>query len=194
MMRTLDYGIFQLEISSDGKRATMNFNTSNPKYPEDLVESSFLREMKYTQKLSYYPWGPKNVHVRQDLKKISFDWNGDSLETAELPADWKTQLEKIVREITRERLYKPNFYPKCFYVDELGKIHAFAFYSTSSREEQPIAMGFYAPILNEDRQALVDELSVGGALDMGTLIKFAYTDYIKWPEDALVEIYNKVFG
>jgi len=29
--------------------------------------------------------------------------------------------------------------------------------------------------------------------DLGLLVERAFTDYIKWPEDALKEIYNKVY-
>jgi hypothetical protein len=54
-------------------------------------------------------------------------------------------------------------------------------------------MDFYTPILNPERKALVQQLQTDGKLDMGVLVKHAFTDYIKWPGNPLPTIYNKVF-
>jgi hypothetical protein len=171
----------------------MDFNPCNPKYPQELIDSSFQREVKFSSIMTRYKWGPKNIKVEENLKTISFDWHGDTLDQAELPSSWKIQLEQIVKDLKDNNIYKPNFYQKCFYLDEDQIIHAFSFYSTSTEEEQPIAMDFYRPILNEDRLSVVDELSSNGMLNMEVLIKRAYSDYIKWPDNALKEIFNNVY-
>jgi hypothetical protein len=54
-------------------------------------------------------------------------------------------------------------------------------------------MDFYRPILNPTRSILVDQLEVDGKLDMAVLLKYAFTDYIKWPDDTLLKIYNKIY-
>jgi hypothetical protein len=110
-----------------------------------------------------------------------------------LPVNWKEQLEQITSDLHQEQLYKPNFYPKCFYVDNNETIHAFVFYSTSEYAEQPIGMDFYKPILNDDRLELVNKLATDGKLDMSVLIKHAFNDYIEWPDFALREIYKRVY-
>jgi hypothetical protein len=72
-------------------------------------------------------------------------------------------------------------------------MRAYGFYSSSDQSEQPIDMSFYEPILNPQRKELVEKIANKGKLDMNVLVKHAFTDYIKWPDDALVDIYNKVY-
>jgi len=189
-MEIIDQGIFTLEIDND--IATMHFGTANPKYPVELINASFDRECKNLLTLINYKWAPEIIEINPHTKRISFKWYGNTCETT-LPKDWKIQLEKITTDLHTEQLYKPNFYPKCFYVDNIGIIHAFVFYSTSAYSEQPISMDFYKPILNDDRLKLVNSLATNGKLDMSILIKHAFNDYIEWPDNALVNIYKKVY-
>ena len=109
--------------------------------------------------------------------------------------DMVNYLNKTIdsKDLHKEQVYKPSFYPKYFYTDNNDQLHAYGFYSSSDYKEQPIAMDFYRPILNPDRKALVSELETDGSLDMGILVKHAFNNYIKWPGDPLPEIYNKVF-
>lgn len=190
-MKIIDQGIFNLEI--DGDVAVMNFNPANPKYSEELIQSSFEREIKYLTRIIKYSWSPEDICINKEKRSISFKWYGNTCEEI-LPTDAPEQLEIIVRDLNFEKLYKPNFYPKCFYTDNQGRIHAYIFYSTSEYAEQPISMDFYKPILNSDRLELVEKISTDGKLDMGLLIKYAFNDYIKWPGDILPGIYKKVYG
>lgn len=190
-MIILDQGIFNLEISNG--TACMNFNSGNPKYSKELILSSWNREIKFLDKILKYPWAPEDLKIDHNQKKLSFKWYGNTCETV-LPNNWKNQLEQIVNDLKYEKIYKPNFYQKCFYVDNSNQIHAFVFYSSSSYDEQPIDIDFYRPILNDDRLKTVEQLSSNNKLDMKLLIERAFTDYIVWPENALVDIYKKVYG
>jgi hypothetical protein len=189
-MEIIDQGIFTLEI--DGDIATINFNTANPKYSSELVKSSFDRERRNLLRLIGYRWAPEVIEINPYTMRISFKWYHNTCENT-LPSDWKEQLEQITIDLHQEKLYKPNFYPKCFYVDNTGIIHAFVFYSTSEYAEQPIGIDFYKPILNDDRLELINKLATDGKLDMRILIKHAFNDYIKWPDNALSKIYKKVY-
>jgi len=189
-MKIIDQGIFTLEINDS--IATMNFDTKKSKYPESLVESSFNRERKNLLQIIGYSWAPELVEINPYKKHISFKWYNNTCEE-KLPTNWKEQLEQITKDLHKEKLYKPNFYPKCFYVDNKETIHAFVFYSTSDYKEQPISMDFYKPILNDDRLELVNQLATDGKLDMGILIKHAFNDYIAWPDSALRDIYKNVY-
>jgi hypothetical protein len=190
-MNIIDQGIFTLEITDD--TACMNFNPSNPKYTPKLIQSSFDREVKFLSKISKYKWAPEQIQVSNLDRKIFFKWYNNTCDE-QLPSNWQMQLENIVRDLHTEKLYKPNFYPKCFYSDTDNCLHAFIFYSTSSYDEQPIEIDFYKPILNADRLELITKLSTDGKLDMGVLIKYAFNDYITWPENILPEIYKRVYG
>lgn len=190
-MKTIDQGIFTLEI--DGSLACMNFNPINPKYPRTLVEASYRREVEFLHKVAKYNWAPKEIHVWNPGRRIYFKWYNNTGEDT-LPDNWKEQLETIARDLHTEKIYKPNFYPKCFYTDNENILHTYIFYSSSSYEEQPIEIDFYKPILNEDRLQVVEQLSTDGKLDMKLLIERAFNNYIKWPDNALADIYKKVYG
>lgn len=170
----------------------MSFNPSGDRYPDALINSSFQREKRYLERLSQYLWCPESVSVDNTNRKIYFQWYGSDCEHY-LPPDYIQQLEQITRDLHREQIYKPSFYPKYFYTDRKGIMHAYAFYSSSDYLEQPISMDFYRPILNEQRAKLINELEVDGKLDMSILVKHAFTDYIKWPGDPLPEIHAKVY-
>jgi hypothetical protein len=189
-LTVIDNGIFNLIL--DGDVACMEFNPEGDRYPQDLVTSSFEREYKYLQQLSDYEWCPEVVKYDYASRKIYFKWYGNTCEE-KLSANWKEQLETIVRDLAEQCIYKPSFYPKFFYIDNNDNMRAYAFYSASDRSEQPISMEFYRPILNPERTILVEQLEVDGKLDMGILQWHAFNTYIKWPEDLLPVIYKKVF-
>ena len=189
-MIVTDHGIFTLEI--EGKTACMNFNPAGNRYPKELVDSSYARESRYLLKLKDYPWAPEAVNFDNKFRKIYFKWYNNTCEDL-LPENYTEQLEQITSDLHKEQIYKPSFYTKYFYVDKLDRMHAYAFYSSSDYIEQPINMEFYRPILNPDREALVNQLHTDGKLDMKILIEKAFNDYIKWPGDPLPKIYRKVY-
>jgi hypothetical protein len=171
----------------------MDFNPEGNWYPEDLINSSFSREVRYLERLQKYSWSPEIVTMDKITRRIVFRWYGNTCEDI-IPDDYVSQLESIVIDLDREGIYKPSFYPKYFYVDSRNKIHAFNFYSASDYSEQPISIDFYKPILNSDRLDLIEKISTDGKLDMRILMKYAFNDYIKWPGNILPKIYEKVYG
>lgn len=171
----------------------MDFNPVDTKYSQELIQSSFEREVKYLEKIAHHWWAPEQISINRTARKISFRFYGETCET-KLPESYVSQLEMIARDLHNLKIYKPSFYPKYFYPDAEGKLHAFTFYSCSDYDEQPITMDFYKPILNEDRLKLVESLAVDGKLDMKLLVEQGFNDYIKWPGNPLPEIYKKVYG
>lgn len=189
-MTVIDNGIFNLVIDHD--IACMDFNPVGDRYPQNLITSSFERECRYLQRLKDYKWCPEVIKIDDKNRKIYFKWYNNTCEE-HLSTNWKVQLETVVRDLAEEEIYKPSFYPKFFYVDSFDNLRAYAFYSASDKNEQPISMDFYRPILNTDRSVLVETLEVDGKLDMGVLQWHAFNTYIKWPDDFLPVIYKKVF-
>ena len=171
----------------------MDFNPSGNRYPISLIDSSFQREIRFLTKLKDYIWIPEVTKIDNNKRQIFFKWYQNTAETY-LGSNWKTQLYEIVQDLHKEKICKPSFYPKYFYTDKKDQLHAWAFYSASEYLEQPISMDFYQPILNPERKALIDKLQVNGTMDMKILVKHAFTDYIKWPQNALAEIYQKVYN
>lgn len=190
-MTIIEHGIFNLII--DKNQACMNFNPNGDRYPKELIDSSFHRETRYLIRLKDYNWIPEITKIDDNKRQIFFKWYQNTAETY-LGSNWKTQLYKIVQDLHKEKICKPSFYPKYFYTDNNDQLHAWAFYSASDYIEQPINMEFYQPILNPERKALIDKLQVNGTMDMRILMKHAFTDYIKWPQNALSDIYQKIYN
>jgi hypothetical protein len=171
----------------------MDFNPGGTRYPQELITSSFERECRYLQRLRNYNWCPEVISCDYINRKIHFNWYHNTCER-KLSANWKEQLEIIVRDLAEQQIYKPSFYPKFFYIDNKDNMRAYAFYSASDQSEQPINIEFYRPILNPDRAILVEQLAIDGKLDMGVLQWHAFNTYIEWPEDILPIIYKKYFN
>lgn len=187
------HGIYQSLVTEDQTSFCMDFNPSDPKYPEDLIQSSFDREVRYLIRLQKYSWAPEILEIDFQKRRIVFKWYGSTCEN-DLPWNYEEQLEKIARDLHQEKIYKPSFYPKYFFIDDKENIRAFNFYSASDYSEQPIHIDFYKPILNEDRLRLIESIAVDNKLDMKILLERAFNDYIKWPGDPLPKIYKKIYG
>lgn len=170
----------------------MDFNPQGDRYPKELIDSSFERECRYLDRLKGYAWAPEVLYIIKNCRQIYFKWYGSNCEE-QLCDGWEDQLETIVSDLHKEGIHKPSFYPKFFYTDNKGNMRAYAFYSASDKTEQPIDMKFYEPILNPQRKELIGKIAKEGKLDMGVLVKHAFTDYIKWPDNALADIYKKVY-
>lgn len=188
-----NHGIYQSLVTEDGSSFCMDFNPSDPKYPEDLTQSSFEREVRYLIRLHKYSWAPDILEIDFQRRRIVFKWYGNTCEN-NMPWNYAEQLENIVRDLHKEQIYKPSFYPKYFYTDDKEKIRAFNFYSASDYSEQPIHIDFYKPILNDDRLKLIESMAEQGKVDMKLLVERAFNDYIKWPGDPLPKIYKKIYG
>jgi len=188
-LTVIDCGIFNLVINDNVAR--MDFNPTGNRYPTELIISSYERECRYLTRLQKYSWAPEVIDFNHNSRQIQFRWYGNTCEE-KLSTTWKQQLKTVVIDLKKENIHKPSFYPKFFYVDDNDNLRAYAFYSASDYDEQPISMDFYRPILNPDRAALVDQLEVNGKLDMKILVECAFTDYIKWPDNALAAIYHTV--
>jgi hypothetical protein len=51
----------------------------------------------------------------------------------------------------------------------------------------------YRPILNQERAEFVDKTWPDGKVDFAVLNKYSLTEYVKWPEDPLPQIYQEVY-
>ena len=180
------------KFTVDGDTACMDFNPEDPKYPEALIVSSYRRERRFLIGLQDYAWCPEDLTFDTANRKIFFKWYNNTCED-QLPNNWQEQLMQIARDMHQEEFYKPSFYPKYFYTDNNGQIHAFNFYTAFDYLESPVDVDFYRPILNADREELINSISVDGKLDIKTLMYYAFNEYIQWPEGSLKTIWQAVY-
>lgn len=199
-------GIYETHVNEDRSIMCFSFRPyyaeANKTYSDELVQSSFDREVRTLELIKDYIWAPEVLEIDYSNKRIFFKWYNkcfDLLEKegADLSAispTWKDQLEQMVSDLHKEHLYKVSFYPNCFYFDNNGILHTYMFYTVSTYEEQPIDISFYEAMLNEDRLAMIRQLAPSGKLDMALLYEKAFKQYIEWPDNVLPEIYTRVYG
>jgi len=185
-------GIYVPLINEEHSIFCMDFNPVDTKYSLELIDSSFSREIKYLSIFKNKNWCPEVIDIDYQKKKIYFKF-GIDCETF-LPEDFEEQLELIVRELKEAKVYKPSFYPKYFFIDKNNIMKAFNFYTAFDEDEQPLSVEFYRPILNNDRESLINKISENnGLLDIKKLMYHAFNNYIIWPNDSLKRIYKKIY-
>jgi len=199
----IDNGVYNLYKSTDNKFICQEYEVK-PKYGMMLMRSCYMRDLNfidYYSPISKYPWCAKFADEQKDGYKIFLHYDGimcqEILDRGEkledYCPDWKQQLKQMCIDLHKEEVCKVSMYPKCFFIDSNKQLKAFGHFSSSRYGEQPMPMETYMPLFNEDRGALVNQLMTNGTLDMRLLRERAFTDYIKWPDDALNEIYLSVF-
>ena len=185
-------GIYTSLVNENKDVLCMDFNPTSDRYPEPLIQSSFERELRYINRLRKYPWAPELLEVSANERKLYIKWYDNTCEDR-IPNDYAAQLLFMCSDLYREQIYKPSFYPKYFYTDNMNRMHMFNFYTAFDYSEQPLNVNFYSPILNGDRKELVDKISQDGLLDVKLLMKYAFTEYINWPNNILKDIYKKIY-
>lgn len=196
--------IYEPLVSPEGDVLCMRFDPNNSfrnnPVSEDLANDCFQREVKYLNKFKNYSWCAKLLDIDLRSRSVFIEWNHDCCEKIIMSGrnlnsraeDWKQQLTQIVSDIKENSVYKITMYP-CYHFIKEGKLKAFGFYTTCDYAEQPIDINLYRPILNEDRAKFIDSLWPNGKVDFAVLNKYSLTEYVKWPEDPLPEIYKQVY-
>lgn len=185
-------GIYRSLVDLDNEVFCMDFNPTDTKYPEELINYAYNREVYYLKRLSKYKWCPELLDNTDNDRKIYFKYYGNTCEEY-IPDNFYNQLLEMVGDLHKEQIYKPAFYKKYFYADKSNIMHGFTWYSSSNYDEQPLSVDFFRPILNSDRLELIEKLATDCKLDVGILIEKAFNNYIEWPDNALKRIYERVY-
>lgn len=170
----------------------MDFNPTDSKYPKELIDYAYKREVYYLQRLQKYTWCPELLGSVDSDRKVFFKWYNNTCEEY-VPNNCYDQLLVMVQDLHKEQIYKPAFYKKYFYTDGNNNMRGFTWYSASNYNEQPLSVDFFRPILNQDRLELIEQLATDGKLDVSILIEKAFNHYIEWPGNILQRIYERVY-
>lgn len=198
----IERGVYNLYKSTDNKFLCQEYEVK-PQYGMMLMRSCFIRDLNFIDSpMSKYPWSAKFADETKDGYKIFLYFDGtlcqEILDRGEkledYCPDWKQQLEQMCVDLHKEGICKLSMYTKCFFIDSNKQLKAFGHFSTSRYLEQPMSMEMYMPLFNNERSKMVNQLMVGSTLDMRLLRKKAFNEYIKWPDDVLPGIYNRVFS
>lgn len=186
-------GVYKSMVDNEAGVFCMDFNPDNTRFPEEFINYAYNREVHYLKRLNKYQWCPELLDTNDSERKVYFKWYNNTCEER-VPNNHAEQLLKMVSDLHREQIHKPAFYTKCFYTDNHNILKGFSWYSASDYVEQPLSLDFFRPMLNQDRLEMIEQLAIDGKLDVAILMKKAFTEYIKWPDNVLPKIYEQVYG
>ena len=173
---------------------------SRPYYTKEMVKFFFDREVKYLTVFQDRPWAPRNITIDKEEQKIYFSWAGEtcnqivyggrSLDDA-LP-DWKEQMTEILKDIVNSGYYKTSLYPHCYFIDN-GVLRTFDFYGCVCASDPYVKLNHIRGMIGETSGPRFIEATEGDKLNIEILFKEAMQSWVKWPNNALADIYTQLF-
>ena len=170
-------------------------------FPE-LLNFFFDREVENLLIFKGYQWSPEIVDIDLNKKQIFFKWYGETCnniiynrrDLSKECTSWQQQLYSIIKEIFNLGYYKPSLYPHCFFIDSEGLLRTFDFYACVPRSHSLIKFDLISSMVGPHSLVRFNEAMKGEYVDVEILFKRALEHYIKWPDDALLKIYHKLYS
>lgn len=169
---------------------------------KELLDFFFRKEVKNLNLFQKFSWSPEIIDIDLKNQQIFFKWHketcnnivygGRSLDE-ECP-DWQQQLHSIIEDILVTGYFKPSLYPHCFYINDNGLLHTFDFYACVSREDPLVDFSLIKGMVGPNSMLRFEEAMINGKINAEIIFKRALEHYIKWPDDALLKIYHKLFS
>ena len=202
-------------VSPDGKVFCMNFDHSSkyqneelsswlpqrPYYTKEMVKFFFDREVKYLTALCKYTWAPKIIDIDIINQQIFFEWSGETCnqivysdrKLEDYCSDWKEQMFNILKDITDAGYYKTSLYPHCFYLDA-GILKTFDFYGCVESANPFVAISDIKGMIGETSGPRFEAAVKDEVLNVEILFKDALKTWVKWPDNYLSEVYERLYG
>ena len=170
---------------------------------EELINFFFKRELNFIELFQEKPWCPKLYDADIENKKILIEFNNESLNwpvysthrslTEEFP-NWKSDLFDVLKDINDSGYYKASIYPHCFFYAKNGQLKMIDYYATLPKNDTRIHKDLIEPIIGVDSEQRFLEVKDGDYYEMGAHFKNSLKTWIKWPDDVLPTIYDKIFA
>lgn len=171
-------------------------------FTPELIDYFFNREIENLKIFRRFSWAPNILEIDNDERKIYFEWPGETCNNIvyggrsldqECPS-WQQQLYSIVDDIFNMGYYKPSLYPHCFYIDNQGLMRTIDFYACVPRSSPYIKFDLIRGMIGPNSLERFNEAMCGDEVNVEILFKRALEHYIKWPDDALYKIYQRMFS
>lgn len=168
----------------------------------NLLDFFFNKEVENITTFKRYNWAPELIDIDLAKKQVFFKWYGETCNNIvyggrnldeECPS-WEQQLYSIIDDVFNKGYYKPSLYPHCFYVDDQGLIHTFDFYACVPRSHPFVNFNVIKDMIGPNSMGRFNEAMVGEEVNVEILFKRALEHYIKWPNNALLKIYKRLFS
>jgi hypothetical protein len=200
--------IYSPKVNDEGDRYMMSFNHRDPyqaeiqreDFTKELVEFFWNREKKYLEVFKDRSWAPRLINIVEDKRFITFDFPGESCNhiiysgrrLEDYCPDWKQQLYDIIRDIQDSGYYKVSLYPHCFYI-EAGTLRTLDFYGCVENYHPYVDIANIKGMIGEKSTHRFESATEGDRLNIETLYMEALEKYIEWPNDALKNIYRRLY-
>lgn len=205
--------IYTPKVSSDNKIMCMSFNYYDPYlfgrtfdypnrkfYNEELVSYFFDRELKYLKKFQGKFYTPRIIDIDENKQRIFFEWNGKScnhiIYSGELLdnycKNWKDQLYDILQDIKESNFCKASLYPHCFFIRN-QKMFTIDYYGCSEVTDPYVKIDDIKGMMGTLSLERFQNATEGKYLNLLKFSMDALRTYVKWPDNALLEIYNKLY-
>jgi hypothetical protein len=171
-----------------------------PFYTKELVSELFAKEVQLLDKFKQYSWAPEVLNIDEIKQEIIISWSGESCnniiysgrELSYYCPDWKNQLHNIIKELVDLGFYKITIYPHCFFIQD-GVLKTFDFYGVFNKSNPYIKIESIKGIMGGSSMHRFEEAKSEELLNMEIMFKRALETHVTWPENALAEIYKKIF-
>jgi len=169
---------------------------------KDLIEFFFNKEVENLTVFKEQRWAPNIIDIDLTTRRIFFEWNNETCNNIvysdrslqeEYP-NWQDQLSTIICDIDKLGYYKPSLYPHCFYFDSKKIMHTFDFYACIPKSNPFVKFELIKGMIGPNSMDRFNEVLVGDEVNVEILFKRALEHYIKWPNDALLKIYYKLYA
>ena len=196
-------------INPEGNVFCMNWDSKNEYQLKhgprenfsELIDFFFNKEVENLAVFKRFQWCPEIIDIDLTSRQIFFKWYGETCNNIvysgrdlneECPS-WKIQLHQIIDDIVNMGYYKPSLYPHCFYLNNRGLLHTFDFYACVSKVNCFVKFDLIKGMIGPNSMGRFDEAMSGDTVNVEILFKRALEHYIKWPDDALLKIHNRMF-
>lgn len=200
--------IYSPKISNQNDRYMMSFNHLDPyqadiereDFTEELVEFFWNREKKYLNVFKDRSWAPQLINIVEDDRFITFNWPGESCNhiiysgrhLEDYCSDWERQLSDIIEDIQDSGYYKVSLYPHCFYIED-GVLRTLDFYGCAESSDPYVDIVDIQGMIGKKSTHRFESATEGDRLNIETLYMEALEKYIEWPNDALKNVYRRLY-
>ena len=174
---------------------------SRPYYTEEMVKFYFDREVKYHQVFKDRIWAPTVLDIDYNKQRVFIQWPGKNCNgiiygggdiEQECP-NWREQLTAIITDIVESGYYKISLYPHCHFVEN-GVLKSMDLYGCIEQSNPYVNFDLVKGLIGDVSGHRFDEALKGNDLDIGFMFKRALSTFVKWPDDQLAKIYEKLYA
>lgn len=199
---SLDWQVLCMSFNHlDSYQKRTDYVEQNKFFNEELMKFLFDREIYYLTKFKDKPYCPKIINVDNINQNIYIEYGGRTCNNiiysdeslADFCIDWEEQLFYIINDLYKSRFIKISLYPHCFYIKN-GRLYTIDFYGCADLDNPYIEIDKIKGILGNNNPERFIEANENGKLNILTLFNNALRTYIKWPNNALLDVYRRLYG